>query len=385
VSRPDAPHRGHAPAAPKLDLRVRYYYRMKPQRVYPLVVEVSRGTAAAGPVLEPVVVRPVIPGAHVAPAEQPLDVRRPGAPATFYVTPLARGRLPAPRVEVLQHGRRAGEVGLRMKGVTQRATWFLLLLTLVVPALLFYATRHPLTAVTRHKLISPDLGKPADDKNNEGGGEKKKAAPDEPDKQTAAPADPIRLLVRADADDKKDEKADDKKDEKADDKKDAREGAGPAGPGRQGPVGRPRRPAGENQPPGAPPGGEAAAPGPGAAGDAGHEMTLPDTPGASLEYYLTREAKEDFPDVPLVTDTIVPPVASALGTAYGVACEMPSLYLWVGLALFGLTVISCYLHAARRTSRRVRLDLIPTPAPGTALETLPLGPGEGRPVSVEPG
>jgi hypothetical protein len=379
--RPDAPHRGHAPSAPKLDLRVRYYYRMKPQRVYPLVVEVPRGSPAPGPVLEPVVVRPVIPGAHVAPAEQPLDVHRPGEQVTFYVTPLARGRLPAPRVEVLQHGRPAGEVSLRMKGVTQRATWFLLLLTLVVPCLVFYVTRHPLSAVTRHKLITPDFGRPAEDKNNEGGGEKKKAEPDDANKEAAAPADPSRLLVQADADDKKDEKGDDKKDARGG----ARQGGGQRQPGREGPAGRPRRPAGDNQPAGVPPAGDVAGPEPGARGDVGHEMALPETPGPSLEYYLNQEAKEDFPDVPLVTETIVPPVASWLGLVYGVACEMPSLYLWVGLTLFGLTVISCYLHAARRTSRRVRLDLITTRATGTALETLPLGPGEGRPLSVEPG
>ena len=377
---PDAAPRGRAPSAPKLDLRVRYYYRMKPQRVYPLVVEVPRGAAPPGPVLEPVVVRPLIPGAHVVPAEQSLDVHRPGGQVTFYVTPLVRGRVPAPRVEVLQHGRPAGEIGLRMKAVTQRATWFLLLLTLLVPCLVFYATRHPLTAVIRHKLIAPDLGEPAGDKNKEGGGEKK-AEPDNPENQGAAPADPSRLLVQADADDKKDEKPDDKKDAG----RGARQGGGQREPGREGPMAGPRRPGGGNQPPGMPPMGEGAAPAPAEAGAGAHEMALPETPSKVLEYYITQEAKDDFPDVPLVNDTLVPPVASGLGTAYGIACAMPSAYLWVGLALFGLTVLSCYLHAGRRTSRRVRLDLIPTPAAGTALETLPLGPGEGRPMSVEPG
>jgi hypothetical protein len=149
-------------------------------------------------------------------------------------------------------------------------------------------------------------------------------------------------------------------------------------------MGRPRRPAGENQPGGEAPAGGGVPPVPALAGDESHEMALPEQPGPSLEYIINREAKEDFPDVPFITETLVPPVAQALGLVYGVACEMPSAYLWVGLALFGLTVLSCFLHGARRTSRRVRLDLMTTPAAGTALETLPLGPGESRPVGLEP-
>src|SRR5712692_8180564 len=82
------------PKGTRTDLKVRYYYRMKPQRVYPLSVEVPRGSdgrplpAGSG---EAVVVRPVIPGAVVVPAEQRLDVARPGSQVTFSVTPLAKG------------------------------------------------------------------------------------------------------------------------------------------------------------------------------------------------------------------------------------------------------------------------------------------------------
>src|SRR6516225_1659953 len=70
------------------DLRVSYYATMKPQRVYPLVVEVSRGPGSSdGPTGATVTLRPVVPGALVAPAELPLEVSRPGARATFHVTP----------------------------------------------------------------------------------------------------------------------------------------------------------------------------------------------------------------------------------------------------------------------------------------------------------
>jgi hypothetical protein len=371
-TRPDAPHRGHALPAPRVDLRVRYYYRMKPQRVYPLVVEVPRGSAASAPVRDPVVVRPRIPGAHVVPAEQALDVNRAGTQVTFYVTPLARGRLPGPCVELLQHGRPAGAIGLRMKAVTQRRTWFLLLLAVLIPALLYYYTHHPLRAVVPQPLITPDLGQQGGEMKNEGEG-KEKAKPDDGDKGAALPADLGRLLARADQDDKTDEKKDDKPGE--------RQGGEPKPPARPGRAAGQRPPA-EGQPAG-PVRGEGARP------EAGggptprtHEMALPETPGKVLEYYLVQEAKDDFPDVPVISKTIVPPVASWLGEAYGVACCMPGVYLWVALALLGLTVISWWLRGSRSTSRRARVDLLATP--GAGQETLPLAPGESRPLGVEP-
>src|SRR5687767_2889467 len=86
-------------------LRMRFYKRMKPHRVYPLVVEVPGGTrrrrdedeeSERGSV---VVLRPVIAGAQVQPAEQRFEVK-PGNQVVFHVTPLARGRLPRARLEV---------------------------------------------------------------------------------------------------------------------------------------------------------------------------------------------------------------------------------------------------------------------------------------------
>jgi hypothetical protein len=366
---PDAAHRGHTLPAAKADLRVRYYYRMKPQRVYPLVVEVLRGTASPGAAPDPVVVRPLIPGAHVVPAEHTLDVNRVGERANFYVTPLARGRLPAPCVEVLQHGRPVGSIPLRMKGVTQRLTWLLLLLTLLVPGVLYYYTHHPLTGTVPHKLVTPDLDVPGGDKKKEGEGEKK-VNPDNPEKQAAAPADLGRLLALADQDDKKDEKAEDRPDEK----KGARQGGG-----QRGPMGGDRGP-GLNPPGGVAPAG--AAP-PVDAGAPSHEMALPESPGKLLEYNIVQEAKQDLPDVPVVSDKVIPQVAWGLGQAYDVAYNMPGSYLWVALALFGLTVISCFLHTPRRRSRRGQVSLHAYPG-GPGAETLPRGPGEARPVPVEP-
>jgi hypothetical protein len=117
---------------------------MKPQRVYPLVVEVPRGPGAVpadGPTGVMVALRPVVPGALVAPAEQSLEVSRPGARATFHVTPLARGRLPEARVYVLHDGRPVLELRTRMAARTQRLAGVLLLLALILPLLLIYYTR----------------------------------------------------------------------------------------------------------------------------------------------------------------------------------------------------------------------------------------------------
>src|SRR5262249_29862954 len=120
---PQPARRDATPGAARTDFKVRYYNRMKLQRVYPLVVELPRGRGTAPPAGVGVTVRPIIPGAHVTPLEQKLDVAQPGAQATFSVTPLACGRLSNARVEVHQPGRAPQQIPLRMKSVTQRLTW----------------------------------------------------------------------------------------------------------------------------------------------------------------------------------------------------------------------------------------------------------------------
>jgi hypothetical protein len=122
-------------------LTFRFYSAMKPGRVYPLSVELPRGVADKGSAsVASLVVKPVIPGAVVAPAEQMLDLTPSGGKVTFGVAPLAKGRLPEARVDVLQQGRLVERVRMSMRGRTQFATWVLLLLTLIVPSVILYYT-----------------------------------------------------------------------------------------------------------------------------------------------------------------------------------------------------------------------------------------------------
>jgi hypothetical protein len=115
---------GRATGAPQI--QVRYYGRMRPRRVYPFVVSWKGGARSA----TPVTVRLVMAGAQVVPAELVLDPN--DDRATFFVTPLARGWLRGERLEVLQDGRKVQELRMPCKATTQRTTWVLLILTLLV-------------------------------------------------------------------------------------------------------------------------------------------------------------------------------------------------------------------------------------------------------------
>jgi hypothetical protein len=83
-----------------------------------------------------VVVRPVIAGALVAPAEKTLEPS--SGPATFVVTPVAVGKLSEARVALTPANGKRTEVVLPMRSVRQRLTKLLLLLTLLVPIGLLY-------------------------------------------------------------------------------------------------------------------------------------------------------------------------------------------------------------------------------------------------------
>jgi hypothetical protein len=109
-------------------VKIRYYRRMRPNRVYPFVVSWKGGRGSG----DPVTVRLVIGGAQVVPAEQSLDPTRSDDRATFYVTPLAKGMLRGERLEVVQDGEKVQEIRLPCKVTTQRLTWVLLLLTIIV-------------------------------------------------------------------------------------------------------------------------------------------------------------------------------------------------------------------------------------------------------------
>lgn len=112
-------------------LRVKYYRRMRINRVYP--VHVSWAAAGRGQTTGPVTVRLVMAGAQVVPLEQQLDPGRADAKVTFHVTPIAKGWLHGERVEVVQEGRKVQEIKLPCKVTSQRCTWLLLLLTFLIP------------------------------------------------------------------------------------------------------------------------------------------------------------------------------------------------------------------------------------------------------------
>jgi hypothetical protein len=98
------------------------------------------------------VVRPVIPGTLVTPAEQTLTATASPARVMFYVTPLVKGRIREARVEVGPPHGTSAEVTLPMRVVTQRLTKWLLLLTVVLPCVLFYYTAYqPLKGTIPHK------------------------------------------------------------------------------------------------------------------------------------------------------------------------------------------------------------------------------------------
>lgn len=142
-------------------LQVRYYRRMSSRRVYGVSVSwpKSKDERRAPAGTPPVTVRLLMAGAQVVPSEQTLDPADPGAKATFYVTPLAKGWLRGERLEILVGGRKVQEVALPAKVGSQRATCVLLLLALLVPWLLLsYGKYSPLTLskvdVLRHELFT---------------------------------------------------------------------------------------------------------------------------------------------------------------------------------------------------------------------------------------
>jgi hypothetical protein len=115
-------------------LQFSFHTMMKPRRVYALTVEVPKTKqGASGAATGTVVVRAVVPGALVTPAEQRLDTSTGGNRVIFHVTPLARGSLPRAHVEVFTPGQALQEVRLPMKAKTQRLAWALFALAILLP------------------------------------------------------------------------------------------------------------------------------------------------------------------------------------------------------------------------------------------------------------
>jgi hypothetical protein len=137
-------HTGRKEARPKLvslPLLVQFYSALRLERLHPLVVKIPKN--ARGSASSPVVVRPVIAGALVFPAEEKLDPADAGATATFQVTPLVQGPLAPARLEVLHQGRLVGTMRLRLRTRTQQLTFLLAILAVLITGLCVFALNHP--------------------------------------------------------------------------------------------------------------------------------------------------------------------------------------------------------------------------------------------------
>jgi hypothetical protein len=122
-------------------LVVRYYKRMRLRRVYP--VRIGWTWMERGVRIKDVTLRLDVSGAQVSPAELSLSPADPEAEATFYVTPLATGKLRRFVLEIEYQGIKIQEMSLPAKVTTQRWTKFFLLLALVLPLLILYVKYHP--------------------------------------------------------------------------------------------------------------------------------------------------------------------------------------------------------------------------------------------------
>ena len=328
-----------APAATDVRVVAKFYRRMKPQRVFPLVVELQ-GTAGGSS--GPVFIHPFIPGAHVVPAEQTLDPAASKSKATFYVTPHAKGTLRGARLDVFHQGRLVQELPLTMRTATQRLTWVLALLTVLVPALLLYFTvYHPLKGYKFATRAVPLEAAPA-------AGEPEKL--NQPPKEDDGPAKgKDGDLAEAE--------------EEAEDDLSARL------------LVQNRGGAGKKEPSGAqkPSGGRGGAP-----GDAAplnyrlQSVQFPQDPGEVLEEQINRHVPDKITlSRPELSSNAEPPadpapepwtislaftraVSSFLGTAYTYACNMIDMHLsfWVGIGLLAVTVGSAITHMPARGRRR---------------------------------
>lgn len=135
----------------KRQATVRYYERMNPERMFPLLVVLSREkiqevvkravVQAQSQHFEvdtsaPVEVEPILPGCHCYPPKDQVAVGADTATVTFWVVPHVLGKIMQARVAVRQNGRLLAEVPLEMKVVKQTLTLLLGALSLVLPLLL---------------------------------------------------------------------------------------------------------------------------------------------------------------------------------------------------------------------------------------------------------
>ncbi len=138
---------------PRVERRatVRYYDRMNPLRMFPLLVVLSKAKieevvqrAVAQAQSQrfqvdkhvPVEVEPILPGCSCYPPKEQVAVGADTAQVTFWVVPHVLGKIMHARVAVRQDGRLLAEVPLEMKVVKQTLTLLLGALSLLLPLLL---------------------------------------------------------------------------------------------------------------------------------------------------------------------------------------------------------------------------------------------------------
>lgn len=398
---PQAAASAHAVGA-KHRFYVRFYRRMRQHRVYPAVVW-SKGLGGGG-VGGPVTLRAVIPGALVAPAEQMLDVSDARATATFYVTPVARGRLPEARIEVVARGSVVQTIRMPMRSTTQRLTWLLAFLTVALPAFLLYTTvYHKLQGFLPRVPNQQIMGGRAEEnaaEPKEAIQEPKKEEPKQPPNNPVPGQQPITQvpsqdwlfqtaigLIQAPGDVQKDEKSpkkdstpppakpdDDKKEAptkaKTDakdaeqpptsDKKEGIEEKKPETPAGGGPKEKKKAPGGKKgggrQPKvvDVPPPEDLEPP-------ANHSrvptgVQRPGMPGEILEREILRHVpevpytlREQYPRIPMVTTY----AAFYLGMGYDLLCALELEYLtfWVTVVMAALTLVSLITHRSVRGRR----------------------------------
>jgi hypothetical protein len=138
------------PASPLVDRQatVRYYHRMNPERMFPLLVILSRkaiqevakrgvgqGQSQTFQVAEDslVEIEPILPGCGYYPPKEMVRVGPGEVCTTFWVVPHVLGRVMQARVVVRQEGETLAEVPLEMRVVKQSLTAIVGILSLVLP------------------------------------------------------------------------------------------------------------------------------------------------------------------------------------------------------------------------------------------------------------
>lgn len=132
---------------------VRYYSRMEPHRLYPLLVVISRDMVVkfrrgdfteteskgfTGSTASPVLVEPVLPGCACYPPRREVAVEAETATAQFQIAAAVEGTLEAAKVILVQEGRLLAEVPLTVRVAKTTLGWVLAGLSLVVPYALKY-------------------------------------------------------------------------------------------------------------------------------------------------------------------------------------------------------------------------------------------------------